>query len=46
MNNQAEKIERRFEVPIVVGALLVIPILFVDGTRRYVARLREPKGAP
>jgi voltage-gated potassium channel len=30
MNERAERIERRFEVPIVIAALLVIPILFVE----------------
>jgi voltage-gated potassium channel len=30
VNARAERWERRFEVPIVVGALLVIPILFVE----------------
>jgi voltage-gated potassium channel len=30
MDERAEQIERRFEVPIVVGALLVVPILLAE----------------
>jgi hypothetical protein len=33
MDDRAEGIERRFEIPILVAALLVIPVIAIDSLR-------------
>jgi hypothetical protein len=42
MNTRSERIERRFRVPIIVAALLVIPVLILQGVTTHGGHLHAP----